>query len=1019
MASENSIILYNNLYTVEEHENFNDMDFSVLARTSDFEWKDQNGSSPKMKQERGLPAYVLSTSSDSCIAGFTSTPKEPIDAYDYKSISFAVRVMSGDIENSANFLFSMASGENKIEYSADFSCGVWNIVTFDVSYFKYRKNIDEIVIGFVGKNSSLPLESVEISGPYVRKSEKPKMSRFMAESLSAFGTELEIIEKGTENEALRVHLNSQRVNISGVSAPPYIRENCNSVKIVLTNDSMLNSITFNYDYFDPKTGLTSSATRTAYIEPYSEMASCYINTGDVNMISKFSIILDSAAQGIFTIHSVSPVALYGGYEGNSFGEITLCKKDESGKNLLIEGSIFHNYLISHDDHTLVCYKLSLNESLLDAVESGKLPVGELKMSSRFGFELKMGTLGEDAVVSKYVVASRSKDGEITPITAPFGTVAELSVSDRTKGSENIKGIECEDISVAVDLGVGYAVVDVLLDRLVSRGQSGHIYSLGKEFIYFDAEYVSSLDKKIKNLHASGCKVYLRLLISGDVEDGILPYAASVDTNHAHYIAVDIKDERARTHFYGTVDFLSSRYSKVSNGKISGLILGKSVNIPELYNGSSSDGIVDYAKMLATAFEIMARCAAEAIDKPEIILPVSDTKNGIMGYDSEELLVSFCRYIAEGKGFDFTLMLEGTKIHDVKNMSGDYHSLESFERMLKNLSFASENAPSSYIYSFSPEEKTDMGELSAYYIYSYYSVMFSESAAAIILSPEENTESEKIIKALSYTIKYIDTEKNKNGELSRSALDAFSAGSWEELIDDYDSSLITYRAFREAEALLSLPENISGRYSLWDFSSAFGVEDWFGGNRCTSVYIDSAAELGRSLCAVMENTGEYSDIAYNYEFADDISLMPYLGFDVFVDGEGSALYEIYVLLGGDGHRIAVRKAVKGGKSDEIIVDTALLDEMKSIDYIRISIRPLNGETESGYKLYLRSVNAYSDNMSDTELGAAITKARALARNASVPTVVQTVNEPKYEFIIAIAVMVVLGVAMVGFYERKQR
>ncbi len=1021
-ASEDVTFVRSELYTVEQYEELSDLGFSVLARTSDFLWKDQNGASPKMRQESGLPAYVLFTSSKSCIAELTSSPREPIDAYDYKNISFAVRIKSGEEGSFAagcKFVLTIASGENKLECSADISCGTWNIVSFDLSHWKYRKSITEINIGFVGADSSLPLDGVELSGPYVKESERPRMMKFMADGLSAFGTELEIIDKGTENESLRVHLNSQRVNISGISAPPYMREDCNSVKIVLTNQSMLNNIIFNYDCYDPEKGRFSSVTKTALIEPFSERSVCYINTGDVNMISNFDIILDSAAQGVFTIHSISPVALYGGYEGEIFGEITRCEKDASGKNLLIEGNIFHNYLTSYDDHTLVCYMLSANESPKDILENGKEPVGELKMSSRFAFEMKLNTLGEYAMVSKYVVASRSKDGDITPLMAPFSTMSDFSVSEGTKGSANIKGIEYDDISYSVDCGVGYAIVDVLLDKLVSRGHSGHLYSLNKEFIYFDADYVYSLDKKVKNLYASGCKVYLRLLISGDTEKGLLPYAAKVATSHALYLAVDIGNEDARRHFYGTVDFLSSRYSKISNGKISGLILGKSVDRPELYNGSAKDGLVEYSKMLAEAFEIMARCAAESLDKPEVILPISDVKNGILGYDSEQLLMSFCRYIAEGGGFDFSLMLEGTKAHNPMDVNDDYHSFRSFEKMMKNISFTTPNAPDSYIYLFSAEKGLSLSELSASYIYAYYNVMFSESASALVLSLNKNDGGEELIKALSYTIKYIDTEKNKDGELCNTALSSFGADSWEELIEGYDSSLITYRVFHEAESLSALPDNISGKYPLWDFSSAFGVQDWFGGIHCSSVYVDSTEAGDRALCAVMENRGEDSDIVYNYEFYDDISIMPYIGFDVLIDDDCGALYEISVLLGGDGHRIEADKVIKGGEGTEIIVDTRVHGEMRKLDYIRISIRPINGDDGNKYKLYLHSVNAYSDKMSDGELKGVVTRVRALARNASVPTVVQTVSAPKYEFIIAIVVIVVLGVAMVGFYERKQR
>ena len=1019
-ASENATFMRSELYTSSEYEDLNDLGFSVIARTSFFSWKDQNGASPKMKQEKALPAYVLLLSSESCIAELSSSLDEPLDAYDFRNLNFAVRIKDEDsILSGCKIILTLFSGEHKLEINADISFGIWNVVSFDVSHWKYRKNITGMTLAFVGSDSSLPLDGIEISGPYVRESERPKMSNFMSAGLSALGTELEIVDKGSENESLRIYLNSQRVNISGVAAPIYTAHESNSVKIALTNNSMLNSFVFSYDLYDPENGRYSSVTKNVSIEPFSENSVCYINTGDVSMISDFSIILDSAAQGVFTIHSISPVRLYEGYNGNVFGEIVACKKDQTGKNLLIEGNVYHNYLTSHNDHTLLCYMLSPDESLEDAIESGKAPVGELKMSSRFLFEIKLSTLGEYAMVSKYAVASRSSEGEITQLFAPVSTMSSFSTSKGENGSANIKGIEYEDVSIAVDCGVGYAIVDVLLDKLVRNGHSGHLYSTGKDFIYFDADYVSSLDKKVKNLHASGCKVYLRLLISKDADRSLLPYAAKTEINHALYLSVDIEGEDAKRHFYGVVDFLSSRYSKISNGKITGFVLGKSVDRPELYNGSPRVEIVEYTKMLSEAFELMARCAAESLDKPEVILPISDIKNGILGFDSEQLLVSFCRYIEEGGGLDFSLMLEGTENYGLTNENKDYHSFVSFEKMLKNLSFASKNAPDSYIYLFSPTDRISETDLTVCYAYAYYNVMFSENASALVLSLDENNGGREIINALSHMIKYIDTEKNKNGELCRPALEALSVNGWDELITGYDEGLIEYRVFKEAKALYSLPENVKGRYSLWDFSSAFGNQDWFEGNGCASVYIDSSSIGDRALCAVMDGENEYSDIVYKYEFFDDILLMPYLGFDIFIDDDSGALYEISVTLGGDGNRIESNCALKGGEKKEIIVDTSLSGEMKRLDYIRISIRAINEEKEGSYKLYLHSVNAYSDKMGDSDLKSAVERTRALARNLSVTTSAKESVEPKYEFIIAIAVIIVIGVAMVGFYERKQR
>ena len=1025
------------VYTANEYEDMTDFDLSVLERTSLFHWTAEGGTAPEQKYENGLPAYLLLTSSESCIAEYYASPSEPIDAYDYRELSFAIRVKCGENDTyrqSCNVILSLSSGEEKFECTGIIYSGVWNVITFDVSPWKYRKSITELTVSIVGSENYTALDEVAMSGPYVKEKKEPSMGKFMSEGLYASGAEIELIDKGGADESLRIKLNAQRINIGGVAAVPYVSEDCNAIRILLSNDSNLTAMQFSYNYFNVESGRYAASSETLSITPMSDRVSYIIQTVDVSLISNFSLILDSAGAGTVTIHSITPVSVYHGYTGDVYGAVSECKVDKSGKSIVLSGSVFHNYLISHADRTLACFMLASGESIDDVISEGREPVSYAKMSSKFSFEMKLKTLGEYALISKYAVVSISEDGDYTLLMSPVSVSGSFSTAETAQGRVNIKGIEYENISYAIDCGVGASIIDVYLDRLVSPNHSGHLYTAEKTFIYFDSDYVSMLDKKIKNLSASGCKVYLRLLISSEADRELLPYASGGEAAGAYFLAVDISSEEAERHFYSAVDFLASRYSKISNGKISGMILGKSIDIPDIYNYSENKNSVEYALMAAKAFEIMARCAVTSIEGFEAIFPISDIRYGKAGFDSELLLTSVCKYLEEGGGLTFSLLLEGTRSpyeNGAADETSDYYltgNLYVFERMLASLSNSSKNAPVSYLYSWTPRSDIPLDELLAGYVFNYYSIMFSEKASAFVLSLPGGEQDK--LGDLSYLMKYIDTVKNRTGTLTSPLLGFFGADSWKSLIASYDEELITYRIFYEASSLLSLPEAVIGSYALWDFSSAFGTLDWFAGCNCSSVYVDATARGGKALCAVISDGmsgGEYTDIVYNYEYPEDISLIPYIEFEFYIDDAEETLYEVLVIIGGNGHRLEVTSSAHGGENASIIISTAEHAEMKQMDNIRFCVRPISVSAESNIetegktapRLYLKSVKAYSESEDDASFATSILKARAIARNSTLAVASDEAEEPKYELIIAMAVIIVLGVAMVGFYDKRTR
>ncbi len=1033
-----------NIGTVTERDNMSGFELSSIVKTADMRWTLSDGILPHMRTEKGLPSYVLTDHSDTFTGAFYSTPVSPLDMYFVKKISFVFKMSDQDnaVNERALFILTLASEGKILECTGEVTSGRWNVITFDISGWKHRKHVTAISVQIVGADGTLPLGNIELSGPYAPRESKPEMAKFMSEWLSAPGTEIEFLNRGEADEALRINLRAKRLSLSGVAHIPYSEETKTALRIILSNDSGLTSVRFSYNYLDTVGGGYASDTKNIDLKPMSGKTSYIINTCDVSLISSFSFVFDSAGAGSVTLHSIEPVAVYGGadLENEFYGEIIKCSSDKSGKLITVSGSVHHSYLISHTEDKLLCYMLAGNESFGEAIESGRKPVGEINMSSKFSFELKVKELEGLPIISKFAVAAISSEGELTLIASPASVEESTGVPDTSMGKVNIKGLEYDFISMATYCGVGNAIVDVYLDKLTSSNQSGHIYSTKDTFVFFDTEYVSELDTAIKNLYAEGCRIYLRLLISPNADSEHLQYTLDSTSDTSPFFAFDTSSADGEKEFYATVDFLAKRYSGsgASGGKLTGLILGKSIDLSPVYNSSRENNIVSYAKKTARALEIMACTASASIPGIEIVLPVSDGRGEDKnGFDTELLLASIGKYLDDGGGMQYSLMLESTHAPYSGNVDGkkapsdmnsNYYcadNLSEFENMLKQLSKYSESVPSAYIYHWTPDLHESETEISAEYIYNYYSVMFSEMSSAFVLSLPSTEDGRKSAAGLSYLMKFIDTTKNITGSLCLSALTVFDAESWKDIVPSFDDDKIVYRNFYEVKPFDMLPDNIKGRYSLWDFSNAFGTLDWLSGSGCDSLQLEGASNGGKALCAELYTDGSvssYSDIVYRFEYPEKVTLMPYLGFELSVDDGGAGnRYEIMIVVGGNGHRIESKRLIVGGRTENIYVSTFAMSELSEMDQIRICVRAVDAKAEDAdvIKLRLNSVTAYSDRYGNSGLADRIEKARAIARNADVAEDKADNGDVTHDLLVVAIAVIIPAVALVAFYDRKQK
>lgn len=1059
---------YSDFCETSTRANMKNFGMKTLLKTSGFSWVTGEGIMPKERYETGLAGYVLRADATDEYTEFITSADISIDVFNYRKVCFVIRLGTGfdGVANDdgklskADVILTISSGDERLVCRGDAYFGVWSVLEFDIGSWRERKNITGFSIKIEhGDYVDLENAYVEFSGPYVdNEYYNAGSSDLLSGKLDITGADYRYIKGLEDREALRLELVSSRVVISGQVIADYSADVKNALRIVMTNASDYDSVLLQYTYIDKTTGRPSTASKKIDIKAQSNKLSYIVKTEPLDRITNFSLAFDGKKSGNAIIYKIEAVSLGSWYEGNEFGDISSCVYlDKQGK-IRLKGSVFHNFLISHNDFTLYCYKVMANETISEVLLRGDAPVGKAKMSSEFSFELDLKKLGLMPLVSSYAVVAEH-EGERFVISAP----TFVSFGDNKLPSEEpkqFKGISTSDTSLVIDCGAESAVVDLYLDKLTNQKNSGYLYSVAGTRIYYDSSYIDMIDRQIKNLYGGGCKVYLRLLISSDADTSFLPYASPDHTGKAEFLAVNISERDALLHFHAAVDFICKRYLGSGQNMLRGLILGSSLDLRYTRNYSDLSTDISYTESTARTFNFMARTALAVNSELEFVLPISDNKSGGKNnIDSDIFLTSLCRYFEGLGGLKFTVMLESThnpfdltrgsfaenplvldengqlKPTTVRPIAGvrqkasnedsKYYGADSlyiFERLLDYLEAQSSSAPKSYIYYWTPNVDTLGNALNVAYTYNYYALAFSSRARSFVMSIDEKSDIANARYAIINLIKYINTSKNKNGELTSPALASLGLKAWSDLIDGFSFENMYYTELHSLKASEKIPEEIRGSYSLWDFSTAFGTLNWSEGNHCLALSQDATAPFGKALRAVLEPDNKgffgYSDFVYTFDYAENISFAPYVEFVLQIGENGNDdEYDVIIQIGNLESCAEFYYKIIGGKPFSIVADMSGLELAETVENIRIRARRISGTSES-FPVYLHRTLLHSTQHDNDALDDVVERARAEARNivVSAPAEEKHINK---ELIFTVVLIIAVSIFMASFYDRKEK
>ena len=812
--------------------------------------------------------------------------------------------------------------------------------------------------------------------------------RFRTESITVSGGNGAVTEDGY----VQLNVTDSDVSVNMSVIPLEAKTEASSLRLVIVNNSMCESVSLKYTYIDEK-GQPGAGEGIYPIKPDSGISMCeYLLPVDFpDTMTALSVTFTGAEKGRITLVSIGAVSHY--TDSREYvGRLTESVFYRRTGKAVFAGNVSYETAVNNPGGLIALYKLGPGEGIEDVtIDTPYMACRNMTLNFRFEFEPQ--NAGEE--LSRYFAAVITADNRLVPITPE--TYLNSGLPGREDKEIGFKGSETDYYAWATESCVSTAIVDVYLDRLTSGSETGYQYVLDGTQHYFDRSYVDGLDSAIEAYSDIDCDVYLRFLVDAKNSKGTryTSYFGSHNDSSV-YSAIDTKKNGVSENLFAAADFIFSRYGEMLDDNLRGAILGRSADLTDSMSCIGTMAMSDYADMLAGSFIVLELAAGKSFDSFEFVLPVSDKLFGkdmpvtAEGRDvryPSDLLIREVFGRLESYGADlsgFYVMLENSHSplsdYPESKICEDYvnaHNLDPIYLFMGELADQMSGVNKEIMFSYFPESDTTEEELRISYVYNYNMLSCTDRVRCFIVSlGETGGEAQgQHISALRSTFKYIDT--SRNDEIGKFALLALGATDWKTLVPRFDPALVIRTDLTEKDLMYSRESNTRGSYCLWDFRSANGTMSWSASTGCESVSVFTAVgNSERAMVAHMdagalaECGADYGSIIYHAPEALFLKDIHSLSFDLFIPkqmsgdaaAEGTA-YEVVVRVSGDGHISESKGRVFAGQNATVYAN---ISEVGKVDYIVLSVRSLDTEANVDYELCVNRIFLHSEKYTAGEL-----------------------------------------------------
>lgn len=816
-------------------------------------------------------------------------------------------------------------------------------------------------------------------------------------------------------------------------------EGANALYISLVNTSTASAIAISYTY--EENGEAKTYQTSAAIVP-GQAAAQTLSLPVVHFDKNASGLLltfsgEGELSGIVTLNCCFDMVTYLpeqylDHQGDPLATLTSCYYDEQEETVEITGKISHATSAAYprENYYLALFTLSAGEELY---LSRKTPLQRSEMALDFSFSVKLED--SDGLFVRYVVAAVDRrQGASIPLCAPVYPDAYVGVGAPESA---FKGFHTQNVCTLMDVTPGVEIVDVYLNRLQATQTSGLLYVGEHSYYYFDEKYVSELDHRIRNLCGIGTHVYLRFLIDPDANHVAFADYCAAESGVINKMPA-VRDEQGKRDLVAITDFLTRRYTDDSIGRISGIVLGRSVNRSSTHSFADVDDLSEYAMLCATSMHLIATAARRNHAELSMVIPLSDRIFGD-AYDEHiargdyytalflpALLQALDVQVLEGQGF--SLMLESCEIPArLATSGGDGYGtdrLDDFFAFLAPFIKRHHALSTDIFYAWEPDAMLSTETLKAAYLLQYLTLYRNDRVQSFLvdLSLTDAAEDERGAEALSFLARYIDTDKLPMA--AASALHTLGVSGIEELFSDLSASALQVRSVRTHVLTLGEYDGeavVSGSYRMWDFGVATTSLDWYAGAGCKELSVTSDAAVGRALMAELFANAAYGEVVYDFGRTVDISFAPLIAMELAVEGSEGMRYELQLRLLGESDTVIASAIVGADGPQRLCLDLReYSNTLSQLRAIRITARPLDAGAED-FHLSLYTFDWESATLSNAELAqrvnairesnTALDNQQAQKRDITLPLVTSAV--------VLLASIAVVVLVLSRHYTKKRR
>ncbi len=667
-----------------------------------------------------------------------------------------------------------------------------------------------------------------------------------------------------------------------------------------------------------------------------------------------------------------------------------CIYQSKENRIYIDGTVAHDFLISHEDYKITLYRILPGQTLETAMaDEQSMVTSNTDMTVKFTFYVNVESILER--FSKYAIVLVSPTNErhlaAQPLIPSISSSFEYDSYDKT----GFKGI-CSDSSLNIgESGAGTVIVDIDISK--TRGDSANsiLYPMGDTYVHFNKSYITSIDKQLRAASANKAKAYIRLLLPS--EDTYLSVASDIEYL---YSIPNLYSSEVLEYIFTLAEFLTQRYDGDS-GQLYGIIVGSKLDDVKMTNCIGERSIDEYAELYTIYLTVIAN-AIRAINRDlDIVIPISDansynfdtvSNNEITAASLIEQIVYRLDKNVSGN-FDCTLLVESntSPISLIqKNGKSVFVPTDSEELIcpynidillsyINDIARIYKSAPSNVIYFWSVEKKLDGSRLTAAYAYSYMQLLTKNSISSFAVNIDNTQYGE-----LSAVIRNIDTDNALS--TVEPLCKYFGVNTWDEILQSAPYLPILHKVF-EVNMLANAPSGAVGEFQYMDFTASNVYSLMHEGYNCEYIRSDYD-KLGKRILRIGAgklSRGSSVELMGILEYSESYIFTPTLSLDIGVEdaqATESAVYEITVTIGTDNARLTTIGSLKNGETKKLYFKVADFAASSDADYIRISARCIT-EDSNVMSLILGDLRGYSNQYSNDTLSELIENKRHQIRN----------------------------------------